>query len=428
MPLFRVLGFLSMLPLLLNSTSEGSEHSQFIDTQNRSPKSITEEKPKERKGSSHQFELIREWRSAVAQHRPGMADSAAAVIGSWPAADLKIVIDYVTKQANQAPNSTKRRLSRERTQQLLDLTDQEVQTGDLDRLLKQGALLHTDIALLDLGKGENRDDKMHVAAFVDGRIIAIASQLHWTIARQLISSIPQARAQNPIVRQWYVVTTAFLQSRRLLAYADQNLKCALKTYPSDEIFLFYAGVLHEVWASPLNQNIQLPQLVTPSYSSMESELKLAGEYFQMALDANPNYADAHLHLGRIYGLLGYHKQALAELKLAATSIKDPPLSYYLSLFLGCEFEMLSQPEKAEEYYKRAATLYPVAQSPLLALSHLYHENTGTKDALIPLRRALTLPRNDIWKDDPWWVYDLSHVRDAEALVAEMRRMFGELPR
>jgi tetratricopeptide (TPR) repeat protein len=158
---------------------------------------------------------------------------------------------------------------------------------------------------------------------------------------------------------------------------------------------------------------------------MESELKLAQHYFQKAIDENPGLAEGHLRLGRVLGLMGDHKQAAAELQKASAAIQDPQLSYYASLYLGCELRILSRKSEAREQYERAAVLYPSAQSPLLALSQLALDSDDFEGALEALKRVFALPRKDRWNDDPWWVYDLAHVRDADALVGEMRKLFGE---
>jgi tetratricopeptide (TPR) repeat protein len=229
-----------------------------------------------------------------------------------------------------------------------------------------------------------------------------------------------------MVRQWFIATTAYMQANRLLGYARQNLKYALHRFPADSRILFFAGVLHETWASPMHQNVVVPLEVKVSYGSEESELKQALQFFKKASAADPNFAEAHLRLGRVLGLLGHHNQAVAELQRAAASIKDPQLLFYASLFLGREFAALSRRSEARDQYERAAMLYPAAQSPLLALSQLARSGDDLEGARLSLERSFAVPRKDPWKDDPWWIYDLAHVRDADALIADMHRMFGGL--
>jgi hypothetical protein len=47
------------------------------------------------------------------------------------------------------------------------------------------------------------------------------------------------------------------------------------------------------------------------------------------------------------------------------------------------------------------------------------------NASLAVERVLALKRKDPWADDPWWTYDMSHVRNADALIEEMRRALGE---
>jgi tetratricopeptide (TPR) repeat protein len=377
--------------------------------------------------SSYLQQRVKEWRTAAVQHTPGNPDQAAAMIGSWPSYDLEAVLKLVTKLASQPASAIKR--AKGPIRRMLDLTDQEVRQGDLSRILKKGALLHTDIALLELEKGDYQHRPEGIEAtglFADGRVVFQPQQRSWQFARQLIDLIPRSQPQDDVARQWYIATTAHMQSRRLLGYAGQNLKRGLDRFPSDDKLLFYAGVLHETWASPVNQNPELPRGASVSYGSRDSELRSARQYFEKALEKNPGFAEARLRLGRVTGLQGNHKKAIAELQNAAAIITDPQLSYYASLYLGYEFTMVVRGQEAREQYQRAAMLYPNAQSPLLALSQLALDNDDTEGALRALQRVFGLQIKDRWNDDPWWVYDLAHVRDAAALVAEMQKKLGEL--
>jgi tetratricopeptide (TPR) repeat protein len=190
--------------------------------------------------------------------------------------------------------------------------------------------------------------------------------------------------------------------------------------------LFYAGVLHETWASSSDQNIQLPPTGKVLYGSREKELKLARQFFEKAVAIHPGFAEAHLHLGRVTGLLGDHQKAHTELQKAAATLGDPQLLYYASLYLGYEFEALSQAGEARDQYEHAAVLYPAAQSPLFALSQLAHSTGDPERALAALQRVFALQPGKRPNGDPWWNYDLSHVREADALVSGMYKAFGEL--
>ncbi len=392
------------------------------------PQSRVPQKTKRRTDFGYRLEKVREWRTAIAQHRPGTPDAAARMIGAWNLWDLKTAVDFVTQLIAQPNNFVRREFKEEKIRGSLNLTDEEAEQGNLNRILKQAALLHTDIAMLGLETGDYRDASEKEAVFLDGRVSVLPRRPHWDLACRLIESVSPVASQDPMVRQWYIATTAYLQSRRLLAYANRSIISALKKLPSDDRILFYAGVLHETYASGMTQNAQMPVFWQKANDSKESELNQARHFLQRAVKVNPGFGEAHLRLGRVMGLLGLHGQAYWELQQADQLIQDSQLSYYVALQLGCQFEMLSHPNEARDQYERAAMLYPLAQSPLLALSQLARSSDDIEGASLALQRVFDLPDRDGWEEDPWWGYDLSHVRDADYLIAGMRKSFGALPR
>ncbi len=431
----RIIGMLSLAALVsavITADRAPARPACVPDTQNQSqsqpePTTTAEQAADRKDGTTVRLQKVKEWRIAAGQHKPGESDSAAVTIAAWPSKDLQSVIDFVAKLASQFARSAKTTLSRAQMKRLFELSDQEVQRKDLTRVLRQGVLLHTDIALLELEKGAYQQRSVWIEGrgiFADGQIFLMPQKYHWQYARQLIDSIPE----NQIAKGWYIATTAHMQSRRLLSYSAQNLRSALEKFPSSDRLLFYAGALHEIWASPANQNVLLPPSGKVSFGSRESELKLARQFFQKALAVNPDFAEARLHLGRVQGLLGDHAQAAAELERAAGSINDPQLSYYSSLYLGWELAQLSRLNEARDQYERAATLYPGAQSAHLAISQLAHGSGDAKAAFLAVQNVFALHVRDPWNDDPWWAYDVSHVRDAAGLMIEMRKSFGGPPR
>jgi tetratricopeptide (TPR) repeat protein len=384
--------------------------------------------PLEKVDTGYLLQKIKDWREASVSHEPGLPDDAVVSVGKWDPNDVEIVIDYITELASKSEKTVQRTIARAPIRTRLGLTGEEVQKGNLNRILKQGALLHTDIELLNLEISRRLDLNNMYWAFDDGRLQPRPKKLHWEFARRLIDAISPSPSKDPMAKQWYVATTAYMLSLRHLAYARNNIDSALKKYPSDSRILLYAGALHETWASPVSQNIQLPPNREPAFESKEKELKQARELYQKAIEADPDFAEAHLRLGRVLGLLGYPPQAIVELRHAAALSQDQQLSYYASLYLGYEFEMISHFKEARDQYKRASMLYPSAQSPLLALSHLSLSEDNTADAIEFIQGVFSLPLKDPEKDDPLWIYDLSYVRDTVELIKNMHDMVGELPR
>jgi len=380
------------------------------------------------RNAQYWLDKLGEWRSAVARHDPGTLDEAATTISRWSSSDLRGVVDRVKELARWVVES-RSRATGSLEQHWLGLTDDEVQYGNANRVLKRGALLQTDIALLAPGTGPSVPNYgAAVVLVVDGRAVGQEGGAHWELARLLLDSIYPRPSKDEMVRQWYIATTAYMQSLHQWGQAQTNLRRAMALFPSDAGLLLLNGVLHEVFAAPQSQNALPPPGVRFGIGSEKSELRQAQQFLQQAVKADPSLPEAHLRLGRVTGLLGDHDEAIAELKKAAAALTDPQLQYYAALFLGHEQEALGRSEAAREQFVRAARLYPTAQSPLFALSHLASRDGDPAGVLPAIRQVLTLPITDPQREDPWWAYNIAHVRNADVLMAEMRKVFGELPR
>ncbi|MBZ5499997.1 MAG: tetratricopeptide repeat protein [Acidobacteriia bacterium] len=274
------------------------------------------------------LDKLEKWRTAIAQHSPGMLDEAVNTISRWSVSDLRGVVDQVKELARWVVESSSRATG-SLEQHWLGLTDDEIQNGTANRVLKRGALLHTDIALLasdrwppplDYGTTE--------VMIIDGRTVGQTGGVNWELARMLLDSVSPNPSSDEMVRQWYVATTAYEQSLHQWGQAQTNLKRALAIFPSDASILFLDGVLHEVFAAPESQNALPPPGVRFAIGSEKAELGQARWFLQQALNAAPGFSEAHLRLGRVMGLLGNHDEAAAELRKAAVALTDPQLQYY----------------------------------------------------------------------------------------------------
>jgi tetratricopeptide (TPR) repeat protein len=103
---------------------------------------------------------------------------------------------------------------------------------------------------------------------------------------------------------------------------------------------------------------------------------------------------------------------------ARDALTDPVLVYYADLFLGRSHAALGDRERARASYERAAAAFPLAQSPLLARSELARHAGDVPGALQALQRLLSLPEGQ--RADPWWIYDVSSSRNADALMTQAR--------
>jgi tetratricopeptide (TPR) repeat protein len=291
-------------------------------------------------------------------------------------------------------------------------------------MLKKAALLHTDIALLQLETGKDDIISSMLSLTQDGISIMANGGQHWEFARLLLGYIQPDPSKDDLVRCWYIATTAHMLSHRERASADLNLKRALNLFPDDSELLFYAGVLHEGYSAPKSQNALPPPDMHFQFGSQKKEMELARDFLQKAIKANPKFYEARLRLGRVLGRFGKHMEAAAELQKAEAALKEPKLRYYAALFLGQELAALGRKKEARECFERAAKLYPSAQSPLFAESQLAKSSGNSQGSMQGIQQVFALKTDYAQRTDPWWEYDITHGRDTAALVTEMRKRFG----
>ncbi len=377
------------------------------------------------------FNKIEEWRIEVEQHRPGESDLAAVKIGSCPLGELVLAQSFLKALLRQ-PLDQLAKMPKVEGKSIPDFLGIQKEV-DKNTLLKRGALLHTDIALLGLelrrdfrfdylwsismalnvriSALRNKQKRINSAGLTaikdtdlmaeieklqlfylpllqdaaiesphresqpfaliqDGKTISQDTGAHMERARYLLGAVMPNPSRDAMVKQWYIATIAYALSLRPLPYRDKQIEHALKIFPSDSVILFYAGLLHETYAAPYYQNALPPPGVVFQYDSRKSELIQACRHFRSAVSADAGFAEAHLRLGRVLGLQGDHKEAVEELQRAAAAATDVRLRYYAALFLGQENGILRHREEARKQLELASTLFSTAQSPLLVLSQL----------------------------------------------------------
>jgi hypothetical protein len=110
------------------------------------------------------------------------------------------------------------------------------------------------------------------------------------------------------------------------------------------------------------------------------EWESAEKLFRRALEAQPNAIGTRVHLGHVLLRLG----------------------------------------------ERAASLYPTAQSPWLALSELARRRYDRPGALRAIDRLFALPADAGDRFDPWWTYQIAQARTADRLLDGVRRTVLEI--
>jgi tetratricopeptide (TPR) repeat protein len=393
---------------------------------------------------------LQSWATAVRDHEPGKFDTSASSINDWAPVELREVVSEAKEIAQFLETASERlqKLARSSAvipfdlavtiwedQALLGLTDDEVAQGNANRILKRGALLHADIALLA------PPDNRHVVTpspltfgdmvylYADGVLQGIEySGVHWTIARALLDEVKPNPSQDETVRLWYRATGACLQTQHTFVYAEPLLADGRRIFPADADILLYSGSLHENYATPQVQASTGPSeraIVVAGVRSAREELRQAQRFFRQAVEHNPRLTEARIRLGRVLELSGQAQEAAAELRRASAEADNGLLHYYAELFLGQAEQALGHRDAAREAFEHAARLYPRAQSPSLALSQLARRYDDRGGALGALQLVLTLPGDERSREDPWWYYHGTHVPDASTLLRELRKSFSE---
>jgi tetratricopeptide (TPR) repeat protein len=395
---------------------------------------------------------LEKWLDAIERHKPGEADASFNEIRPWGPQEVdELLIDLDTLLILMRDDRAKvffRPSSGSRppvrvfyTQAHLDRlrirARNEKIRNDENRILKHGALLHTDIAaLLPFETRSPREEppvrsQRLMVYFDDGRRLGFENAAeHWRAARLLLDRVrpkdsgnnKPAPARDEIVQSWYRVTTAYQQ--RIQQYELGHLERALALFPEDAELLFFNGCLHETFASRRVQSVfhavSLPKGVAFGIGSERSELRQAEASFRRALENGPNLTEARIRLGHVLALTGRHSDAADELRKALSTTDDQLLLYYGHLLLGGELDALGNRDRARDAYQRAAALYPRAQSPKLALSQIANRVGDRRAALDAIRPVLGPPADEFDRADPWWTYHVEQGRSADGQLAKLR--------
>ena len=407
------------------------------------------------------FERFQEWARLVPGHVPGESDEPARAIAGWPADDLQGVLDdlsaIVTLEVAQrqtkakppdivtyrqpmrgaAPGSNPptrpRSIRLQDVPALFAIPKEQFDEVRVTRLLKQAAMLHADIALLaGVTGGPVRDlpapgSKPIVLRLVDGDLVSRENlTVHWAIGRAALAGVAPVPSADSMVQLWYRATAAFQERERSYSDAAPHLEHARVVLPDDPLIFLYSGMVNENLAAPTVQ-VAVDAFGSADRSrvnvkSTREELQRAEGFLRRAVELSPDLAVAHIRLGRVLSRLGRHDEAAGRFRRALVLGPDNVLEYYAQLFLGGEERLLGHLTDARTALERAVALFPLAQSPLLALGQLAWQDddrSGARDAMNALAR-LTGDKFD--RPDPWWVYDVFPVDDAPDLIAKLREM------
>jgi tetratricopeptide (TPR) repeat protein len=380
-------------------------------------------------------DLVRVWSANVRAHQPGKVDKPLLDVAALSPTDFETI---------------RRAVSGARKRETAPVTPSRNPEDRLrNDLLRRGALVHTDIALLlpqraatyvetrvaherfmfdEAGTPRVLSGQTPGAVIfaLDGESVATGVETaHWEMARRLLDAIAPHPAADEFVRLWYRGIAAHFEASNFLGSARTHLTRALAVLPDDPMLLFYAGAMHEVYASERVQSVLnarpglASQLHTPP---SDDEWRLAEHLFEQAVKANAP-VEARLRYARVLAQLGKHEQAVVILRDIEPVLTTPRLRYLGTLFLGTEEGAVGRIAQAREAFERAASFFPTAQSPLMGLSELFRRSGDRAAALGVLERIHRLPIDAKSRVDPWTDYFRSYAHDAAAQLAAVREWF-----
>jgi tetratricopeptide (TPR) repeat protein len=396
--------------------------------------------PAQRNIDAARLERLRVWLAAIEQHQPGGDDPAARRIAMWPRADLDqvrldlrpvlILMRRPSASAFQTESSSGIPLmivyGQRELDELRDIAAGAARRGDVNRVLKRGAMLHTDIALfVPLDGRETPSATSFTLHFMDGRPLSLSDAVgHWAMARGLLDTVAPDPARDEMVRLWYGATAAYFIAAAQLD--TDHFARATALFPRDADILLLAGAFHETLAAPAVHDVmdsaRLPDGAKFRIGSARDELRLAEALLERALRIDPDLSEARIRLGHVLGQLGRPADAIQHLTRAKSRIGDPMLRYYAELFLGRESDAAGRRNEAVTAYERASALFPAAQSPRLALSELAARSGEQSVAALAVGAMLTRPSDE--GADPWWSYNSAAGRSAPARLRELLAMFA----
>jgi tetratricopeptide (TPR) repeat protein len=151
-------------------------------------------------------------------------------------------------------------------------------------------------------------------------------------------------------------------------------------------------------------------------------LEQAYQAYRRVVEVDSRAAEARVRLGRVECARGSCGSGTRNMRAGAELAGgDAVIGYYAAMFLGQAEEARGKHEEARQAYERAAALFPLAQSPLLALGALA-DRTGDRPAAARLASTLwSLPAGLDRRHDPWWDYD-GGPRDGEVLLWQAYRL------
>jgi len=387
------------------------------------------------KRPDHSVDLAAQWTDYVLTHTPGSSDAAIPALARWSSDEVRnllvelasirlilkdpdtrffpLPVDFEGKNGPQEIGYT-----RGEHATLVATVDhiKRQRLSDIE-FIARAIVLHSDVAILGNGTGNMLRTSDGSRMEVDFR-----QADHWSMTRRLAQLLDRKAGRDADLAFWYQATITWMASVEI--WNTAHVEAAVVRFDEDAALQSLAGCLHEKLAAPATQaaiaSSRLPPGVTLRVDSPANELKEAAARLRRSLALDSRQADARIHYGRVLTLIGRGTAAVEELRAAATLANEPEQRYYAQIFLGAAFESVNNLEAARTAYRTAATLFPEAQVPRLALSQLSAASGDRAGSVSALGTLLSATDREP-QPDPWWSYYPSCGRHAPELLDQARR-------
>jgi tetratricopeptide (TPR) repeat protein len=391
----------------------------------------TAEMPPERPAAAVDWlERLLSWTDAVRSHRAGAKDRALDSAAAIRRADLAACRDHIKALADRVARARRsnievisyggRAIAVADLEAALELDRADAGAPLLNRFARRAALLHSDVAIFAPAQLATVAAGDASVLINDGQLAGYSySGLHWEFARDLLDLIRPRPSIDPGVRAWYLASGRLMRRQLSYGYSDPHLARAESLFPGDPEFAFLRGCLHESMAGARVQSYLRTAVTGMRTRTADGEFRRAEASFRAAVAASSVEAEARVRLGHVLLARGRAAEAASELARALALTEEPTIEYFASLLLGNAEEALGRREAAQEAYSRAASLFPSAQSPRLALGQVARRFGDRKAALDAMEPLFAMP---VWRPraDPWWEYDAATLETQDELVAAIR--------
>ena len=278
--------------------------------------------------------------------------------------------------------------------ELLVAVKDTVNSADIRRI-ESAALLHLEIGAAIIGLSP-----ASAYAYFD---------LGSDLIEGLIPSPPGAPPPTPARREevariqqtWLRVAGSAFLSIGEVSLSRQFLNRAMRFSPRTAETLTMRGMIDEMDGAVYNpDDWDLLRQRTQASRERARLLVAAEEAYRDALKLNPEYALAHIRLGRVYFLTGKMKEAEASLIHGLSRATLASERYFGNMFIGALQQAQRNHDAARASFERALKIAPSSQSAVLAVANAELLG-GRPDRAQEIAKAYI---NTVDPDESWWSF------------------------